>query len=364
MNDFAIKKLVRALAAVLLVLAAVLLPKRAEKTADIAVREPFYRLDLLPNIGEGLNLIAGDDPLPTLPPAEAAEIDVWNGSEAILMPLEEYIFCVTAAEMPASFEIEALKAQAVAARTFAYKHIEGGARCKSGHTICTDSKCCQAFFSADRLRSLWDARFDENSAKIRAAVKATEGLVLTSGGKTVTALYHASSGGRTESCEAVFEVKLPYLVSVASEGEEAEPGYKSTKTFTKAEFVEKINAAFPDAFMKDPANEINVWERSESGRITLIRLGGTVRTGLQLRKALDLKSTNAEFEIDGDSVTVTCLGFGHGVGMSQCGANAMAKRGAGFEEILKHYYTGVELENLTGGSESLIKLLGIVKPGE
>ena len=115
------------------------------------------------------------------------------------------------------------------------------------------------------------------------------------------------------------------------------------KVFTDEEFMEIINTKFPDAAMTDPKKDVEVWQRTESGRIALIRLGGTVRTGQQLRNALKLHSTNAEFDFSGNTVRVTCFGFGHGVGMSQCGANAMARQGADHEEILKHYYTGVEL---------------------
>ena len=162
----------------------------------------------------------------------------------------------------------------------------------------------------------------------------TAGEVLTSGGELVTALYHSCAGGRTEDCEAVFAVALPYLVSVESEGEE---GVTYEKTYTAKEFTERINAAFPDALMTDPKKDVEAWERTVSGRISLIR---------QLRTALKLKSTNVLFDITEDTVRLTCIGSGHGVGMSQCGANAMAARGADYEEILKHYYTGVELVSI------------------
>lgn len=364
MDGFGIKKLVRAFAVIMVVLAAVLLPKRNVGRDKKSAGFDAAFIDLLPNISFGLNLIAGDDPLPPFESTdEYAFIEVWNGTSAEMMPLEEYITFVTAAEMPASYSLEAIKAQAVAARTFALKHMRGEARCKSGHTICTSSACCQAFLDETALHERWGSGFDKYFSKIKSAVEATEGLVLTSGGKIVTALYHSSSGGRTEDCEAVFNVALPYLVSVESEGEENAPQFRSVKTFTKTEFVDAINAAFPDAYMTDPKKDVNIWERTDSGRISLIRLGGTVRTGRQLRKALKLKSTNAEFTITDDTVTITCLGFGHGVGMSQCGANAMAQSGADFVEILKHYYTGVEIERITA-PKSLIKLLGAVDPEE
>lgn len=305
-------------------------------------------LNLIPNITLGLELIGTD-----APPEAVCEtrIGVFDGEKVLPMTLRDYLVGVTAAEMPAGYRIEALKAQAVAARTFTVKHITGELRCKSGHTVCTDHRCCQAYISIERMKRNWGERFDERYAKICEAVDSTADIVMTSGGELVTALYHSSSGGKTENCEAVFAVALPYLVSVVSAGEEDSPEYRSTVSFSKAEFNEKINTAFPDAQMKEPSADVEVWQRTDSGRVSLIRLGGTVVSGQQLRNALSLKSTNVEFDIEGDTVEISCLGFGHGVGMSQCGANAMAKEGADFETILKHYYTGIELEFFTPKNE-------------
>ncbi|MBR5947959.1 MAG: stage II sporulation protein D [Clostridia bacterium] len=304
----------------------------------------FPFINLIPNITKGLELIGTD-----APPASSGEarIGVFDSEEVLPMTLRDYLVGVTAAEMPAGYGIEALKAQAVAARTFTVKHITGELRCRSGHTVCTDHRCCQAYISVERMRQNWGDRFDERYAKICEAVDSTEGIVMMSGGELVTALYHSSSGGRTENCEAVFAVALPYLVSVESAGEEDSPEYSSTVSFSKEEFIERINSAFPDAGIAEPSSDVDIWQRTDSGRVSLIRLGGTVVSGQQLRNALSLKSTNIEFDIDGDTVEISCLGFGHGVGMSQCGANAMAKEGADYEAILKHYYTGVELARYT-----------------
>lgn len=354
---------VRALPVLLLAAALFALPSfikgKSRGGADIT------QLDLLPNIRKGLDLtfytasentaeLTAETSVPSATHApvttvNAASLGVWDGEKETTMSLEDYIIGVTAAEMPASYEIEALKAQAVAARTFTLKHMTGELRCKSGHTICTDYACCQAFVTVEQMRRNWGERFDRNYARIREAVLGTEGMVLTSGGQLVTALYHSSSGGRTEDCEAVFAVALPYLVSVESGGEESSPEYMAEKVYTREEFIRIINEKFPDAMMTDPKKDVEVWQRTDSGRIALIRLGGTVRTGQQLRTALNLHSTNVTFDIDENTVRLTCLGFGHGVGMSQCGANAMAKQGADYEAILKHYYTGVELTSMENG---------------
>lgn len=332
-------KLVRALAFAVITVSLLTRLIPAQKELGAPKSHPY--LNLIPNITRGLNLIGTDEP----PPATIeARIGVFNGKEVLPMTLRDYLVGVTAAEMPAGYGIEALKAQAVAARTFTLKHMSGELRCKSGHTVCTDHRCCQAYISVERMKANWGDKFDERYAKICEAVDSTADLVMTSGGELVTALYHSASGGRTENCEAVFAVALPYLVSVESAGEEDSPEYRSTVSFSKSEFNAKINAAFPDAEMKEPSTDVDVWQRTESGRISLVRLGGTVVSGQQLRSALSLKSTNIEFDIEGDTVEISCLGFGHGVGMSQCGANAMAKKGADFEAILKHYYTGIEIE--------------------
>lgn len=300
-------------------------------------------LNLLPNIIDGLNLISGEQNPKATP---LSRIGVWNGEEVVPMELEDYIIHVVAAEMPASYEVEALKAQAVAARTFAVQHMLGEEHCKSGHTICTDHTCCQAFLTDDELHSRWGAHFDELYEKISSAVKATDGLVMTCDGRVISAFYHSSSGGRTEDCEAVFAVALPYLISVESSGEESSPEFSTTKSWSMEEFADNINAAFPGAELNDPAEQVDVWDRTDSGRVKLVQLGNTVVTGQQLRTALKLRSTNFDFEFSEDEVVITCLGFGHGVGMSQCGANAMAKDGAEFAEILTHYYTGVSIERM------------------
>ncbi len=140
---------------------------------------------------------------------------------------------------------------------------------------------------------------------------------------------------------------LPYLVSVDSR--EGDREIVTRQEFTAAEVVRRINSAYPEANMRLPIgeHELEIWGRNSSGRVQLIRIGETVIPGGALRKVLGLKSTAFDIELEGDNVAFTCLGFGHGVGMSQTGANEMAKNGIGFEEILKHFYTGTELATLT-----------------
>lgn len=279
-------------------------------------------------------------------PRTGADIEVWNGSEARIMPLEEYLEGVVSAEMPALFETEALKAQSVAARTFAYRHMRGIDRCKSGYTICTDAACCQAYMSPEELRDYWKEDYWIFRDRISAAVSATEGLIATADGEPISALYHSNSGGRTEDSEAVFALALPYLVSVESGGEDSAPCYRTQKEISNADFIRKLNAEYPEAGLTAGglAEQVSVLNRTRSGRVSLIQIGGATITGSQMRLALGLNSANFEMEFEDAYVKFICLGYGHGVGMSQYGANAMAKDGADFREILKHYYTGIDIE--------------------
>lgn len=329
---------------------AVIQLNRREKTDN----EPSAQLDLLPNIRFGLNLLPSSGMggifallnLNTPSPTQIEEllVDVWDEQQGLFqMELEDYVFHVLAAEMPATYEPEALKAQAVAARTFVLHGIAEGSSCKSGYTVCTDYGCCQAFVSDTELQNAWGEKYEEYRSKLMSAVEQTKSEVIVSDGKIISALYHASSGGRTEDCEAVFAVALPYLVSVESEGEEEFSQFSSEKRFDFSQLCEIVNGAYPDANLTEPNKQIDIWARTDSGRVKLVQLGGTVITGQQLRTLLQLRSTNFTFEFKNETAIITCLGFGHGVGMSQCGADAMAKQGSSYEEILKHYYTGTEL---------------------
>ena len=270
-------------------------------------------------------------------------ITVSIGGEPVGMELEDYVLGVVAGEMPASSAPAALEAQAVAARTFAALHMAGRARCKSGCTVCDDPSCCQAYLSSEQMRRMWGDSFGSNFAKLRAAAENTRGLVCVYEGQLINAFYHASSGPATESSEEVFACALPYLVSV--ESCEGESEVVTRQEFSEGEVVELINAAYPEANMTLPMGEgdLDIWGRSASGRVQLIRIGETVIPGSDLRRVLGLKSTAFEVERAGGVVAFTCLGYGHGVGMSQTGANEMAKKGASAEEILAHYYTGTEL---------------------
>lgn len=287
-----------------------------------------------------------------LPGDISAVIAVYDdeNDRVLSMRLEEYLCGVVAAEMPASFEEEALKAQAVAARTFTLRRLPacGGTPCgRCGADVCTDSTCCQSYRSAEQLASKWGADAAYYSARVEEAVYSTAGEVATYEGALIEALYHSTAGGMTESSENVFASAQPYLVSVESPGEEGSAHYRDSITFPRKSFITKLNAAFPRAELSAKKLEVQVeiTARFASGRVKTVRLGKVEVTGRQFRKALDLPSANFTIEFVGEDVRVSTKGYGHGVGMSQYGANAMAKEGSDYRAILQHYYTGINIEN-------------------
>ncbi len=264
------------------------------------------------------------------------------------MELEDYIYHVLAGEMPASYPLEALKAQAVAARSYALwkSGLFGGGCGRGGDAdVCTDSGHCMAYASDEKLQKNWGGEYETNREKLQRAVAETAGLVCAYDGEPIQALFHAVSGGRTEDAAAVFQNALPYLVSVESAGEEDAGRFSADVTYSREELARRLNAAFPGAGLtaRTLESKLRVVSRTESGRAETVLIGNREATGREVRKALDLDSANLTFCFEGDSVCIHTQGFGHGVGLSQAGAEAMAQDGAGYEEILTHYYSGVEI---------------------
>lgn len=267
------------------------------------------------------------------------------------MPLEEYIKGVVAAEMPVDFEIEALKAQAVAARTYAYGRMKkiytSDDDIHAGADVCTDFAHCQAWISKQDALRKWDNQKsrDENWGKIEKAVMDTEGQILLYENSVVNPVFHSNSGGMTENSEDVWEgTKVPYLKSVVSKGEDVSAGYEVERIFKKKDMVEKLKVQCPEMKVEisELYDEIEILERTEAGRVKNISVGDTIFKGTEFRNLLDLRSTNFSIEDIGDSqLKITTIGYGHGVGMSQWGANYRASDGEEYEEILKYYYQGV-----------------------
>lgn len=260
--------------------------------------------------------------------------------------MEEYLWSVVAAEMPASFEQEALKAQACAARTYAVRLQNAGGK-HEGADLCTDSKCCQAYISPADAAAKWGEDAGSYAAKITRAVSETDGLGVLYEGTPIEALFFSSAPGRTSDAVAVWGSSVDYLKSVDSpEGEEV-PNYRTTVTLSAQEVKTLLLAVYPGANLSgDPAGWFSDIRRGDSGAVSSLLAGGVTLTGNQLRGALGLRSPAFTVRYDGASFIFDVTGYGHGVGMSQYGANAMAKSGGSFEEILTWYYTGTEVDDL------------------
>ena len=272
-------------------------------------------------------------------------LKVLDGGEVREMTVGEYLVGVVRAEMPASFEEEALKAQAVAARTYTYYKIETGGNHGDTADICTDSTCCQAYISEEQARSNWGADADTYESKIESAVRDTDGQVILYGGEPILAVFHSSSAGLTRAAGQVWLNDLPYLQSVTSpEQGDSIPNYYSRVEFTQEQFREKVLAAEPEADLSGP---VETWLQNAvtdtAGSVSTVEVGGVTVKGSTLRSILGLRSACFEWEIQDGNLVFFVTGYGHGVGMSQYGAEQMAKDGADYREILTHYYTGVEL---------------------
>ena len=269
-------------------------------------------------------------------------ITVLTDGGAVTMDMQEYLVGVVAAEMPASFQEEALKAQAVAARTYAMYCALGQ---KHGDAqVCTDYTCCQAWQSEEALRQKWGGDYDACSQKIRAAVEATAGQYLSYEGQPVFAAFHSSSAGATEDCGQVWNPS-PYLVSVSSpETAEDVPNFVSTVDCTPLDFRDTLLYAHPEAdFTGEESGWIGEVRLDGSGRVASAVLGGVSMKGTELRQLFGLRSTAFCLEYTGESFRFTVTGYGHGVGMSQYGANVMAREGGTYTGILAHYYPGTVL---------------------
>lgn len=255
------------------------------------------------------------------------------------MTLEGYICGVVAAEMPAQYHLEALKAQAVAARTRAlWQKEQGGCSLHPGADICTDSAHCQGYATLSECRAQWGDSYEAYRDRLVQAQKETEGEWIAYEDKPITVLYHAISGGRTENVQTVFAESLPYLVSVDSAEDESIRGFRQETTFSYEALSGKLGI---------PAEEIrrslSIGGYTESGRVSDIQIGEKRIEARELRNLLDLRSTWFSIAMNDEGVTFQQRGYGHGVGMSQAGANSMAAAGADYQQILKHYYTGVEI---------------------
>lgn len=272
-----------------------------------------------------------------------------DSSQIEELPLDEYLYGVVSAEMPASFETEALKAQAVVARTYTIYKIQNNSGKHEGADICDNSTCCQAWISKEDRLSKWEESSRQNNwNKIVNAVDSTKGKIITYEGKPINAFFHSNSGGKTETTINVWGGDgYPYLQSVATSGEDAYTQYQSEVTLTKQTFIDKIKEQHEDFEIDFSSSDcIQILEYTDGNRIKKIKIGNIELSGVEVRTILGLKSANFEIKVNEDNVIISVKGYGHGVGMSQTGADSMGKQGSNFEEIIKHFYTGVEIVDL------------------
>ena len=247
-------------------------------------------------------------------------LNVLVGGKLQQMDMAGYLMGVVRAEMPASFHLEA--------------------------DACDDITCCQAYKSAQDAAAEWGEKASENEEKIRRAVEETDGQCALYEGRPVLAVFHSSSAGTTQDAAAVWSGSLPYLQSVETpESEETVPNYRSTASFQAGELKDRLQAALPEASLGgSPSNWFTNIQQQPGGTVTALTVGGVEVGGNQLRTILDLRSACFTIAFEGDTVTFSVTGYGHGVGMSQYGANVLAQGGMDYREILSWYYTGASVE--------------------
>jgi len=255
------------------------------------------------------------------------------------MNMDTYIVGVVLGEMPTDFETEALKAQAVVARTYAWKQSTMGNKHASG-VVCTDAACCQAYrHPADYLAA---GGTQSGLNKVMSAVAETAGQVLTYHGVLIEATYFSCSGGTTEDAAAVWGTEFPYLISVSSPGEEKAAWYEDTVAFSPKGFQEALGQEFSGS----PESWFGLTEYTKGGGVKSMFISGQPFTGIQLRSLLNLRSTAFWAEVKNGQILIHTKGYGHRVGMSQYGADAMAVGGSSWQEILAHYYPGTTPKRL------------------
>ncbi|GGD92534.1 stage II sporulation protein D [Paenibacillus nasutitermitis] len=259
------------------------------------------------------------------------------------LPIELYVRGVIAAEMPVDFKLEALKAQAIAARTYIYRRMAAGERVVStgaGAADVTDTVQHQVYLPLDRLLDRWKGTAkDLNIGKLNRAVEETKGQIITYKGKPIEAAFFSTSNGYTENASDYWQIDVPYLHSVASPWDkEISPRFKETVTMKLGDFASKLGVK------KNAAKTMRILETTEGKRIKTVAVGGLTLSGREVREKLGLASSQFLWEIKDDDIVITTFGYGHGVGMSQWGANGMAEEGSGAVQIVTHYYSGTKVE--------------------
>ncbi|MGG3842887.1 stage II sporulation protein D [Anoxybacillus kestanbolensis] len=274
------------------------------------------------------------------------EVAVYRSKEKKVerLPLEQYVVGVVAAEMPAEFEMEALKAQALTARTYIVKQLmhKQTIELPEGANV-TDTVMHQVYYNEEQLKQLWGMSYEWKMKKIKEAVEATRGQILTYNNEPIEAAFFSTSNGYTENSEAYWQNAFPYLTSVESPWDTQSPKFYEQMTISVREFEQRLGVKLP----KDGSSIGKVLARTPGKRVSLVDINGKQLTGREVREKLQLKSTDFTWKRQGNNIVITTKGYGHGVGMSQYGANFLAKQGKTYKEIVTYYYQGVQIHDLS-----------------
>lgn len=269
------------------------------------------------------------------PHSQSIKVKNTSTNEILTLEMEKYIIGVVAGEMPASFELESLKAQAIAARSYAYYKIK---KTNDIYNLTNDTSS-QVYLTEDQMKTKWQNQYEYYYAKVKEAVEATKDMVLTFNDQIISAYYFAMSNGYTENALTVFNEDKSYLTSVESKEDVSHRNYEVTKNFTRNTFCNKLN-------IKCSKLVINKIVRNNTNHVDYIIINNQQFKGTTFRKLLGLRSTDFDIKINGNNISIITRGYGHGVGMSQYGANLMAREGKTYEEILAHYYTNSIIKNI------------------
>ncbi|MDQ0207026.1 stage II sporulation protein D [Alkalicoccobacillus murimartini] len=279
------------------------------------------------------------------------EVSVFRSKKNSLeqVPLEDYVTGVVSAEMLPSFEMEALKAQALAARTFILKLIlnEADTKLPEG-AIVTDTITHQVYQDEEELRQKWGQDYESNFNRVKEAVAATAGEIITYDNEPISAQFFSTSNGFTENSEDYYENSFPYLRSVESPWDQNSPRFSGEKEFSDAEIEQSLGVTLPSNGTIPPTSE-----RTDGGRVASVTIGDKTITGREVRTLLKLDSSDFDWQRSNGTVTIKTKGWGHGVGMSQYGADGMAKDGITYDKIIQHYYQGIEIAGIDHFAEKV-----------
>ncbi|WP_210364438.1 stage II sporulation protein D [Bacillus sp. REN3] len=292
----------------------------------------------------GEDLQGETKPAAAAPSADSAvEVAVYRTalSKTEKLPLNEYLIGVVAAEMPAEFELEALKAQALSARTYYVKQMMSPNKVgvPEGAQL-NDTEIHQVFKNKEELKKLWGVDYKWKIKKVAEAVKATDGQVLTYDGAPIDATFFSTSNGFTENSEEYWDNAFPYLRSVESPWDRKSPKFTNKMVVPVSEFESKLGVKLSGSSAIG-----KVVSRTAGNRVGKIEIGGKVLSGKEVRDKLGLRSSDFSWEARGKNIIISTKGFGHGVGMSQYGANGMATEGKTYKDIVQHYYKGVQISS-------------------